>query len=331
MSYDMTRASRSLSIVIALGAGSLLASCAFAAYPEKPIRVVLPYPPGGGGDITIRILQPLLEKRLGQPLVVDYRAGAAGNIGTREVVNAVPDGYTLLLGATNNFVINQFLYPQLGFDPLQALSPVAMLTDIPYVVFINASVPAQTFAEFASFARAHPGRLNYGSPGNATIPHLSAFMLSEALGAAMVHIPYRGSQPGVQALLANDVQMFVISYGIAGTYLASGKLRALVVAAPQRLKVLPSVPTISEAGIPPEVIPSNWWALAAPKGTDSVIIDRLSREIRGVLADAEIQKKYADQGAIPIGSSPAELSEQMLHEAQTWKAIVAKSGVTADN
>jgi tripartite-type tricarboxylate transporter receptor subunit TctC len=310
---------------------ALFAAGAFAEYPEKPVKIILPYAPGGAGDMLIRSVQGGLEKQLGQSVIIDYRTGAAGNIGAREVVNAAPDGYTLLLGPTNNFVINQHLFANLGYDPLQALAPVTLLADTPYLVFINSTVPAASFAQFASYARANPGKLNYGSPGNATVPHLSAFMLSETLGAHMTHIPYRGAQPGVQALLANDVQMFIISYSITGPLVASGRLRALAVAAPQRLKALPEVPTTAEVGLAPDVLLGNWWGIAAPKGTDPAILRRLSQSIRVVLGDADVQRRYNDQGAVAGGVSPAEFSERMAREAAAWKSIVEKSGAKVDN
>jgi tripartite-type tricarboxylate transporter receptor subunit TctC len=192
------------------------AGVAQAQYPDKPVKLILPYAAGGAGDILIRTVQPGLEKRLGQPVVIDYRTGAGGIIGTREVVNAAPDGYTLLFAPTNNFVINQFLYAKMGFDPLQTLAPVTLLADTPYLIWVNNAVPGATFAEFATYARANAGKLNYGSAGAGTVPHLSAYMLSEWLGANMTHVPYKGANPGVQALLANDVQMFIISFGTTG-------------------------------------------------------------------------------------------------------------------
>ena len=318
-----------LVIAVMLVAG--LIPRANAEYPEKPIRIMLPYPPGGGGDVVIRTLQPAFEKRLGQTIVVDYRPGAAGNIGMMEVVKAAPDGYTLVVGPTNNFVINQFLFRDMGFDPLTAFAPVTMLVENPYLVTISSAVPATTFAQFAAYARANPGKLNFGSPGNATVPHLSGLMFSDYLGARMVHVPYRGAQPGLLALVTNDVQMFIASYGIVAAHLASGKVRALAVSGDSRLKTLPNVPTTAEAGIPAGIIFSNWWALAAPRGTDPAIVTRLSQEFRAAAADAETQRKFLEQGAIAINNTPAEFAERMRVEAQAWKAIIVKTGAKLDN
>ncbi len=320
-----------LKLCIAFIAAAALAPWAFAAYPEKPIKIILPYAAGGAGDVLIRTVQAPLEKQLGQQVIIDYRPGAGGNIGTREVMNAAADGYTLLLGPTNQFVINQFLYTNLGYDPLQALAPVTLIAETPYIVFVNSSVPATSFRQFADFVRANPGKLNYGSPGNATVPHLSAYMLSETLGAQMTHVPYKGAQPGVQALLANDVQLFIISYGITGAHVASGRLRPLAVAAPKRISVLPDVPTTSELGLAPDVILSNWWGIAAPRRIEPEIAQRLSQAVRAVLADPQVLKRLSEQGSIPVGNSPAEFAERMTEEARAWKRIVEKSGAKVDN
>ena len=268
---------------------------------------------------------------LGQPLVVDYRPGAAGNIGMMEVVKAAPDGYTLVTAPTNNFVINQFLYRDMGFDPLAALAPVAMLVENPYLVMVSTAVPGRSFAEFADYARAHAGALNFGSPGSATVPHLSALLLSEHLGARMVHVPYRGSQPGLQALATNDVQLFIASYGIVTGYMAAGKIRALAVSGQERLKVLPDVPTTGEVGLPPGIILSNWWGLAAPRGTDPAIVRRLADAVHAVATTPAIQGKLLDQGALGIANTPEEFAERMRIEARTWKSVIEKTNAKADN
>ncbi len=313
---------------------SVLLTCAagiaFGQYPDKPVKLILPYAAGGAGDVLLRIVQPRLEKRLGQPIVIDYRTGAGGIIGTREVVNAAPDGYTLLFAPTNNFVINQFLYAKMGFEPLQALAPVTLVCDTPYLIYASGAVPASTFAEFAAYTKANAGRLNYGSPGAATVPHLSGYMLSEWLGANMTHVPYKGANPGVQALLANEVQMFIISFGTAGAHVASGKLKAFAVAAPMRLPVLPNVPTTKEVGLPDGVILGNWWGIAGPRGLDPAIASRVSEAVRAVLAEDDVRKRYAEMGAIPVGNSSAEFADRMRSEAASWKAIIEKTGAKAD-
>lgn len=311
-------------------AGFTLASpLAHAAWPEMPIRIVVPYPAGAAGDLILRQMLPALQARLGQPLVVENKAGAGGNIGAMDVVRAKPDGYTLLLGATNNFVINQYLYKSMGFDPLQALVPVTRVADVPSVLFINSSVPAQSYREFADYAQANPGKLNFGSPGNGTAPHLSALALSDAIGAQMIHVAYRGAQPGVTGLLGNEVQMFLVGYGVAGPQLSGGRIRALAVVANERLKILPDTPTAREAGVP-DVILSNWWGLAAPRGTDPGIVKRLSDEIRALQAQPATQQYLSAQGFVGAANTPDDFARQLAREAVLWQSIVKKSGATID-
>lgn len=317
-------ARRALPVCIALAAG-----LTHAAWPEGPIRVVVPYPAGAAGDLVLRQMAPALQARLGQPLVVDNKAGAGGNIGTMDVVRAKPDGQTLLMGATNNFVINQHLYRSLGFDPLKALVPITQVVEAPSVLFVSSAVPARSYSEFAAYAKAHPGQLNYGSPGAGTTPHLSAHALSERIGARMVHVPYKGAQPGVTGLLGNEVQMFLTGYGVAGAHLPGGRIRALAVAAPQRLKALPDVPTAAEAGMP-EVVLSNWWGLAAPQGTDPAIVERLASEVKAVLQQPAMQQFMASQGFVPVGNTPADFARQLVRESAQWQDIVRRTGVTLD-
>jgi tripartite-type tricarboxylate transporter receptor subunit TctC len=292
--------------------------------------VVLPYAPGGSGDIIFRSMQQGMEKRLGQSMLLDFRTGGAGLIGVREVVKSAPDGHTLVFGPTNNFVIDQHLHKALGYDPLQALVPVTVVADTPYLLVISTATPATSYAEFAAYARANKGKLNYASPGPATVPHLSGFMLNEAMGAGMTHVAFRGNSPAILALLAGEVQMIVHSYGSIAPMFAARKLRALAVAAPERLKVMPDVPTTAEAGIPDGVLLSNWWALAAPRGTDAEIVSRLAREVRATLAEPELQKRYAEQGWIAGGAAPAEVAERFRKEAAAWKTIVERTGVKVE-
>ncbi|WP_420223695.1 Bug family tripartite tricarboxylate transporter substrate binding protein [Pigmentiphaga litoralis] len=322
----------SLPRVLACATGFLMlaaASSVLAEWPERPVRVIIPYAAGAAGDIAFRALSPALSARLGQPVVIDYKAGAGGNIGTAETVRARPDGYTLVLGATNNFVINQYLYKDMTFDPLKDLVPVTRVADVPSVVFVNASVPATSFREFAAYAKAHPGKLNYGSPGAGTAPHLSAFALSNAIGAAMVHVPYKGAQPGVTGLLSNDVQLFLVGYGVAGAHLASGRIRALAVAGSQRLRALPDVPTLSEAGAPEGVL-SNWWGLAAPRGTPPEVVRKLADAVRHAKRDPKARETLEAQGFVLTDDTPATFAAQLATEAATWQDIVARSGATVE-
>ncbi|MBN9473952.1 MAG: ABC transporter substrate-binding protein [Bordetella sp. SCN 67-23] len=300
-----------------------------AAWPEKPIRIVIPYAAGGSADNALRKMAPLLQGRLGQPIVIENRAGAAGNIGAHEVARAAADGYTLLLGATNNFAINQFVYANMGFDPRQAFAPITRVLDVPSVLFTNSAVPASTYAEFARYAASHRGDLNYGSPGLGTAPHLSGFALSESLGADMRHIAYKGAPPAMMGLVANDIQMFLGSYSAMSAQLAAGRVRALAVMANARLPALPEVPTSREAGVP-DVVLSNWWGLAAPAGTPAPVIERLASEFRTALSDPGVKSYFDAQGFIAGGNTPAAFAGQIESEARIWRDIVARSKTKLD-
>jgi tripartite-type tricarboxylate transporter receptor subunit TctC len=312
----------------ALGAG-LLAGVVHAAWPERPIRVVVPYAAGAAGDILIRFMQPALQERFGQPIVVENKPGAGGNIGTQEVVRAKPDGYTLVLGATNNFVINQFMYRSMTFNPLESLDPVTKLMSAPSVLFVHVSTPSGSYSEFSKYAQANPGKLNYGSPGPGTTPHLSAWALSEAMGAKMVHIPFKGAAPGIQALVGNEVQIFLAGYGVAAGQIASGKIKALAVAHNERLQIAPEIPTTKEAGVP-DVILSNWWGVAVPKGTDPTVIGRIATEFKRVLELPATQSFLARQGFVGVGSTPQQFSRDLSVEALEWQAVVKKAGTRLD-
>ena len=308
---------------------ALISGSSHAAWPERPIRMVVPYAAGAAGDILIRFMQPALQERLGQPIVVENKPGAGGNIGSLDVVRAKADGYVFLLGATNNFVINQFVYRNMGFSPFESLTPVTKLVDVPSVLFVNTASPSGSFAEFARYAQASSGKLNYGSPGPGTTPHLSAWALSEAMGAKMTHVPFRGAAPGVQALAANEVQLFLVGYGVAAGLLPTGKIKALAVASTERLSIAPDIPTAKEAGIP-SLILSNWWGVAAPKGTDPIVINRLATEFKRVLELPATQTFLARQGFTSVGSSPEQFARELPTEAQEWQAIVRKAGTKLD-
>lgn len=318
-----------VSVLVALAA-TATPPPAWAQYPDHPIRVVLPYAPGAAGDIAFRQIQPLLEKRLGQPVVLDYKTGAGGNIGAQEVARAKPDGYTLVLGAANNFVINPFLYRKLGFDPLADLTPVGKLADVPAFIYLGTQVPASSYAQFAQYARKQAGKLNYGSPGMGTTPHLSGYLLSKAMGANMTHIAYRGSAPGVQALIANEIQLYIGGYSIGAAYMPQGKVRALAVAAPERFAGLPDVPTAAEIGMP-GVVQGNWWGFAAPKDTPADRIAQFAGALHDVLSLPQVRQAYLANGFVPGKDSPAEFGKTWHDEARQWQSVVRESGVVLDN
>jgi tripartite-type tricarboxylate transporter receptor subunit TctC len=307
-----------------LPVAALLLACALAhaqQWPAKPIHVVVPNTAGSVGEVILRALAPQVEAKLGQRFLVDNRPGAAGNIGTAEVARAAPDGYTLLLAPTANYAVNRHLFRDLGFDPLAALEPVAMLAEAPLLAVVNAEVPARSLQELAAYVRANPGKLNYGAPGTGSPSHLTGALFSQMTGNAMVYVPYKGIAPMVQALLANDIQVTFPTLTTVLGALKSGRIRVLAVMARERLPELRDVPTTVEAGFP-DLVFGNWWVLAAPRGTDAQIVERLAAEVRAALADPAVRKRIRDAGHVPTGLSRAETAAFLRSESARYKAIV---------
>ncbi len=308
----------------------LFSACAASAeYPEKPVHIVVPYVAGAMGDVVSRLLAEELRPKLGQPVIVDNRPGAGGNIGTGAVAAAEPDGYTVVVGATNNFVINQFLYAGMGFDPLAKLAPVTILVDVPSVIFINAQLPAKTFAGFVQYARANKGKVNYGSPGAGTTPHLSAALINQTRGLGMIHIPYKGASQGVTALLANEVQFYMGGAGLGAQHVNAGKLRAIAVSADKRLAALPDTPTFEQAGLG-DINASNYWAVAVPKGTSPEVVDKLYQAFRASLAAPASSDRFGKLGVVPVGTTPAETAQRWREEADYWGKAVRAMNVRID-
>ena len=298
-------------------------------WPQKPIKIVVAYPAGSTGDNVVRLLSEDLRRRLGQPIIVDNRVGAGGNIGASVVAQASPDGYTLLVGAANNFAINQFLYKSMGFDPVKAFEPIAVLVDVPSVVFVNTTLPAKTFPEFASYAQANPGKLNYGSPGAGTPPHLAAELINQNAKLGLIHVAYKGSPSTVAALLANDVQMILAGAGVGASHVKAGKLRAIAVGGSARLAEFLDVPTLTELGLG-SVRASTWWGLAAPKGTPPEVIERLNRSFHEALANPGLQRQLRDLGALPVGGTSADMAKLVSDDSRYWKRAIGQMGVNLD-
>ena len=300
-------------------------------YPSKPITVVVPYGAGSLADLVPEVIQPALEADLGQRILLDHRPGAGGNIGSDLVRTAAPDGYHLLLAATNNLVINQYLYAgKMGFDPLTSFAPVSMIVDVPLMITVNPSLPAATMKEFVAYGQAHPGGLNFGSPGAGTIPHLATEILGRSLGIKAVHIAYKGGGPALAALLGGELQFMFIGFGTVADPVRAGALRPIALAADRRLAALPDVPTFAEAGYPNLGTPGNWWSLVAPKGTDPAIVTRLAAAVRKAVTSPEAQAKYARFGLLPVGSTPEDFAARLPGEAAKWQKIVAELGLSLE-
>lgn len=287
-------------------------------WPSRPIRIVVPYVAGAMGDMIVRRLTEGLRQELGQPILVENRPGAAGNIGTRAVEQAAPDGYTVLVSATNTFTINQFLYKDLGFDPLKRLEPVTVLVDVPSVIFIPASVPANTFSEFVAWARANPGKVNYGSPGSGTTPHLSAETINRAFSIGMAHVPYKGAAQAITALMAGEVHFYLVGAGVGMPHVRSGKLRPLAVATAKPLAVMPDTPSFATAGIT-GVDASNWWGAAMPAGTPASTVNRFQQALCKVLAEPANEQALTQLGVNRVCNSPEQMRAQLAREAESWR------------
>jgi len=308
--------------LLALGPSAGLAQ----DWPSKPIRVVIPFAAGSVSEAIFRTISPGVETSLGQRFIVESKPGADGAIGTGEVVRAAPDGYTLLLGPTAVYAVTPHMFRNLGFDPLTALDPISLLADAPLLAVIGTNVPARSLKELAEYVSANPGKFNYGSPGSGSPAHLTGAAFSQQTGNAMVYVPYKGTSPMVQALLAGDIQVaFPTLTGIIGPVKA-GKLRVLAVMATQRMAELPDVPTTLEAGFP-QLVGGNWWVLAAPHSTNSRIVERLAAEFRKALAEPGVRKRVSDFGHVAIGLAPAETAVFLRSESARYKSIVELGGI----
>ncbi len=325
----MTRLTRRAFIATAAAAAALAPHSAFAAFPDRPITVIVPYAAGGAGDTIMRLIAEAMEKKLGQPIVIDARGGGGGMIGAKAVASAAPDGHTLMMGATNNFVINQFMFPKTSFDPLTEFVPITRVAVVPSVMYMNPSVPVKTLGELVEYAKKHPGKLSYSSPSVGTTPHLAVERLKQLTGIELVHVPYRGAPPAMQALITNDVQLYLAGWGVGRAFVESGKAKALAVAAEKRLPNVPDVPTANESGVPGYVA-ENWWGLAAPKGTPQAAIDTIHAAVKAALQDEAVAKKLAELGFLPGGETPAQFAKNAKAEADIWRDTVAKGKLAVD-
>ena len=324
----MTQFTRRSFITVA-AAATLLPRKAFAAFPERPITVIVPYAAGGAGDVTIRILSEVMEKKLGQPLVIDARGGGGGTIGANAVATAAADGYTLMMGATNNFVINQFMFPKVKFDPLASFVPITKAAVVPSVLYMNPSVPVKTLGEFVAYAKANPGKLSYSSPSVGTTPHLAVERLKQMTGIELLHVPYRGAPPAMQAVVTNEVQLYLAGWGVGRAFVESGKVKALAVASQKRLPNVADVPTANESGVR-GFFADNWWGLAAPKGTPQPVVDAIYAAVMVALQDAAVLKRFGDLGFLPGGETPPQFAQNAKMEAALWQETIARGKLAVE-
>ncbi len=297
-------------------------------YPSKTIRLVVPFAPGGGSDIVARLLSPKMTEALGQTVVVDNRAGASANLGAAMVAKAAPDGYTLLL-ANANYTINPSLFKSLPFDPVREFAPVALLANVTNVLAIHPSIPAKSVKELISFAKAHPGQLNFASPGNGTSSHLAGELFRQVAKIEVVHIPYKGATPAITDLIAGQVSFTMASVLSVLPYAKQGRLRMLAVTTAKRSGALPDIPTISEAGLPGFEV-SNWYGILATGGTPRPAVDRLNSELARIARVPDLAEKLAAQGADPATGTPEEFERFIQAELKKWSAVVRSAGINPE-
>jgi tripartite-type tricarboxylate transporter receptor subunit TctC len=295
------------------------------AYPARPIRLIVPFPAGGGADIIARIIMSRVVEKLGGTIVFENRAGAGGNIGAAEAARAQPDGYTLLYGTNGTLAINHALYRSTGFDPIKDFVPVSRLTEIGLVLVVNPAVPAQTFGGLWGLLRTNPDRLTVASAGNGTTSHMAAELLSDELQLKLTKVHFRGGNAAMTDLLSGQVQMMVEVMPNALGAIDAGQLRALAVTTRARWPAIPNVPTFEEAGFPGMTI-SAWDAIVAPRGTDPAVVARLHSAIQEVLADNAVQSTLRDRGATPVLGTSIQLARHVEAELQRWSGIVKRTG-----
>jgi tripartite-type tricarboxylate transporter receptor subunit TctC len=316
-----------LSLRVALLA-ALFCNIALAQYPSRPIRLLIPFPPGGGPDLVGRILAPKLSEALGQPVVVENRVGGNGNIAGEAVAKAAPDGYTLLVGNDSLFVTNAHLYKQMPFDPLKDLAPVASLVSNGFFLAVNPSVPARTLPEFVEYARKANPSIQYASGGNGSQHHLTMERLKARAGFKAVHVPYKGGAPATTATVAGEVQAMMSGTSTAAQ-IKAGRLRALAFTGPQRSRALPDVPTVAE--FYPDFVMVQWYGLFAPAGTPDAVIARVRAETNKVLVQPDVKEKLSNAGGVePWLTTPEEFSAEMRSEFATYGKLVREVGAKID-
>ena len=296
------------------------------AYPTKPIRLVVPFPPGGSTDIVARIVAQKLGDRLGQPLVVENRGGAGGTIGTEAVAKAAPDGYTLGFASTSTHAVAPAVYAKLGYDPVKDFAPISLVAVTPYLLVVNPKVPVNSLKEFVAYVKPQPGKFNYASAGTGSTTHLAMEMLKSDAGLFILHIPYNGNGPAGTAVIAGDVEFLFGSLPALLPHAKSGRVRPIAVGTPKRSPALPDVPTVAESGFK-GFDASLWLAIMAPAGTPAAVISRLNKETVAVVKSPETAQALDKAGAEPVTSTPAELAKMVADGMKKYAATVKRAGV----
>lgn len=314
---------RSLSLVpcaLCLGIGFATAE----TYPSKPVRIVVPYPPGGGNDIVVRAIGPRFSERLGQPVVIDNRGGATGIIGTETVAHSAPDGYTLLSHTNAGLVILPHLNPKLPYDPVRDFMPITLAASQPYVLVVYPKLPVTSVAQLIAFAKSRPGTLNYSTSGKGSSTHMASVLFCRMAGIDMVHVPYKGSGPAVADLIAGQVQLRFSSIPPALPHVRSGRLRALAVSSARRFSLLPELPAVAETVPGFEV--DSWYGFLAPAHTPVAVVQKLNTEIAAALKESDVKARLEANGAEAVGSSSMRFAEVIREELKRWGPVIKETG-----
>jgi tripartite-type tricarboxylate transporter receptor subunit TctC len=296
-------------------------------YPSRPVKIIVPFPAGGTADVMPRIFSEWLAKKWGQPVVIENRTGAAGNIGAEAVAKAEPDGYTLLAAPPPPLVINQNLYPKLGFDPSEFV-PIIIMGRVPNALVINPKLSFNSVAELIAYAKANPGKVSYASAGTGNANHISAEMFKMMTGIDMLHVPYRGGAPALIDLVAGSVDLMFDNLGVSLALVKGGQLRLLAVATPQRMATLPDVATIAETL--PGFESAAWYAIVAPPKTPSAVVDKINADINAALRDGDVLARLAQLSAEPIGGTPQATAAYMREEVERWHKVINSANVKLD-
>ncbi|MBI3069223.1 MAG: tripartite tricarboxylate transporter substrate binding protein [Betaproteobacteria bacterium] len=321
-------------LLTGLTAGALLAASGLApaqpaAYPTKSIRMIAPYPPGGGVDLACRVVGQKLTERWGQQVIVDNRGGANGNIGAELAARSAADGYTLLMGAAGPITMNKWLYQKLPFDPVRDFAPVVLVAPTYYLLVVHPSMPTKSVKELIALARSSPGKLTFASPGIGGPPHLATELLKSLTGADMVHVPYKGAGPAISDLLGGQVSFMFADMIAVLPHVEAGKLRALAISTAGRNARVPKVPTVAESGAPGfEVL--GWSGILAPAGTPRVVIDKLNAEVRAILKLPDVQQKLASDASDFGKNAPEQFAAFIRRELAKWEKVIKASGARAE-
>jgi tripartite-type tricarboxylate transporter receptor subunit TctC len=324
-----TRSIVATALAIVLGAMLPAAASAQDAYPSKPIRLVVPFPPAGGTDVLSRAVAQSISSNTKWLIVIDNKPGAGGNIGLETAAKSPPDGYTIAMGQTANLAVNPALYSSMPFDPLKDFAPIAMISSQPLILVVDSKSPYKTLKELVDAAKANPGKINMASSSNGTIGHIGGELFQRRAGIKMTHVPYKGAGPVVTDLMGGSVDCFFGNTQAVGGLVTAGRLRALAVTSPKRLANFPNVPTVAELGYP-GFEAATWSGLIAPAGTPQAVIDRINAEANKALGTAEMKQKLYEDGSTPLGGSPKQFAEFIKAEHAKWGAAVREAGIKLD-